>query len=69
MFLSEEQAMSQKRKDLNHWPLWHFAHLTAALKRGDNRRATDALRQLRRLGIEVRFTLPPARKGDRHAQA
>jgi hypothetical protein len=40
------------------WPLWHFARLEAALDRGDRRSADQALRDLERLGIEVRFRLP-----------
>jgi hypothetical protein len=44
------------------WPLWWFARLEAAIERGDRRAAAESLRQLDRLGIEVRFTLPPARR-------
>ena len=41
------------------WPLWWFAQLQAALGRGDTRAAANALRRLDRLGVEVRFRLPP----------
>jgi hypothetical protein len=41
------------------WPLWWFARLEAAVKHGDRRAAREALRNLARLGVEVRFTLPP----------
>jgi hypothetical protein len=41
------------------WRLWWFARLDAALERGDHRAAREAIRHLERLGIEVRFTLPP----------
>jgi hypothetical protein len=45
------------------WPLWWFARLESALERDDRLAAKEALRNLKRLGIEVSFTLPPARKG------
>jgi hypothetical protein len=41
------------------WPLWWFARLESAIKRNDRRAAREALRNLARLGVEVRFTLPP----------
>ena len=40
------------------WPLWWFAQLEAARKRGDRDGATAAIRKLELLGFEVRFTLP-----------
>jgi hypothetical protein len=46
-------------KQTANWPLWWFAQLEAALKRGDREAATAAIRKLERLGYEVRFTLPP----------
>jgi hypothetical protein len=48
------------------WPLWWFAGLEAAIERGDRAAAREALRHLNRLGIEVRFTLPPERKESPH---
>jgi hypothetical protein len=53
------------------WPLWWFARLETAIDRDDRRAAKEALRNLARLGVEVRFTLPPrkpvvAREGRRH---
>lgn len=42
-----------------HWPLWWFARLESAIERGDHRAAREAIKKLERLGIEVRFTLPP----------
>jgi hypothetical protein len=42
-------------------PLWWFARLETAVMRGDLRAAREALRNLARLGVEVRFTLPPCR--------
>jgi hypothetical protein len=41
------------------WRLWWFARLETALQRDDRRAAKEALRNLARLGVEVRFTLPP----------
>jgi hypothetical protein len=41
------------------WRLWWFARLETALRRDDRRAAKEALRNLARLGVEVRFTLPP----------
>jgi hypothetical protein len=38
--------------------LW-FARLEVALSRGDHDSIRNALRHLERLGVEVRFTLPP----------
>jgi hypothetical protein len=46
------------------WPLWWFSKLEAALKRGNHHEARQAIRQLERLGIEVRFTLPPPVTGE-----
>jgi hypothetical protein len=54
------QAMPTVTPDrLADWRLWWFAKLESAIERGDNRAAREALRHLERLGIEVRFTLPP----------
>jgi hypothetical protein len=41
------------------WPLWWFARLESAVDRDDDLAAREAIRQLERLGIEVRFLLPP----------
>jgi hypothetical protein len=41
------------------WRLWWFARLDSAIERGDHRAAREAIKNLERLGIEVRFTLPP----------
>ncbi len=41
------------------WRLWWFARLETAIKRDDRRAAKESLRNLTRLGVEVRFTLPP----------
>jgi hypothetical protein len=49
------------------WPLWWFARLESAIERGDRPAAREALRNLNRLGIEVRFTLPRQRKEAAHA--
>jgi hypothetical protein len=46
-------------KQTSDWPLWWFAQLEAALKRGDRGAAAAAIRRLEQLGYEVRFTLPP----------
>jgi hypothetical protein len=53
------------------WPLWWFARLQTAISRDDPRAAKEAHRNLVRLGVEVRFTLPPrqpvvARRGRHH---
>ncbi len=50
--------MTQTQK-ISDWPLWWFSRLESALQRGDQRTASVALRNLDRLGIEVRFKLPP----------
>ena len=42
------------------WPLWWFARLEAAVERGDHAAAAEAQRQLRRLGVEVRYGRPRA---------
>jgi hypothetical protein len=47
------------------WRLWWFARLEAAIKRGDRSALKEALRNLARLGVEVRFTLPLRRKEGR----
>jgi len=49
------------------WPLWWFARLENALERGDHAAARLALRNLDRLGIEIRFVLPLGRKEAAHA--
>jgi hypothetical protein len=50
--------------------LWWYARLETALEREDHRAAREAMRNLARLGVEVRFTLPPCpAKGDREAGA
>jgi hypothetical protein len=48
----------QTRENIRDWPLWHFAALEAAVRRGDRKAAAKAIRRLEQLGIEVRFTLP-----------
>jgi hypothetical protein len=44
---------------ITDWRLWWFARLESALARGDYGAARKAIKHLERLGIEVRFTLPP----------
>ena len=44
---------------ITDWPLWWFASLDSALERRDKCAAAEAIRQLERLGIEVRFLVPP----------
>lgn len=44
------------------WPLLWFARLETAFRRGDRRAAKEAMHNLNRLGIEVRFVLPPEKK-------
>jgi hypothetical protein len=44
---------------IHDWPLWWFARLESALKRDDRSAAKEAIENLERLGIEVRFRLPP----------
>jgi hypothetical protein len=41
------------------WRLWWFARLEAAIKRDDRQAVREALRNLERLGVEIRFILPP----------
>lgn len=45
------------------WPLWWFAHLEAAVERGDHAAAAEAQRELERLGVRVRYGRPEARRG------
>jgi hypothetical protein len=40
------------------WALWWFAKLEDAIRAGDRCRLQEAMRNLDRLGIEIRFTLP-----------
>jgi hypothetical protein len=47
------------------WPLWWFARLTSALERDDDRAAAAAIQKLEKLGIEVRFRIPPRGAGRR----
>jgi hypothetical protein len=42
--------------------LWWFARLEAAVERQDQQTAAVAVQELARLGIEVRFLLPPLRR-------
>jgi hypothetical protein len=41
------------------WRLWWFARLETAIQRDDRPATREALRHLARLGVEIRFTLPP----------
>jgi hypothetical protein len=41
------------------WRLWWYARLESTLKANDRRGIQEALRNLARLGVEVRFTVPP----------
>ncbi len=50
--------MSDSIRDVKNWRLWWFAQLEAGLKRRDGADIREALKNLARLGIEVRFTLP-----------
>ena len=49
------------------WRLWWFAQLESAIERDDHQAAKNAIKNLERLGIEVRFTLPLQRKAVAHA--
>jgi hypothetical protein len=49
---------SAAEERLADWPLWWFAHLEAAVERGDHAAASKAQRQLQRLGVEVRYGRP-----------
>jgi hypothetical protein len=53
--------MPRARDRIRDWPLWHFAQLEAALNHQNDKAAREALSNLERLGIEVRFRLPPRR--------
>ncbi len=37
------------------WPLWWFARLEASIERGDYHSAAEALRELERLGVTVKY--------------
>jgi hypothetical protein len=50
------------RATITDWPLLWFVRLSSAIDRGDDSAARVALRNLERLGVEVRFTLPPLRQ-------
>jgi hypothetical protein len=41
-----------------NWPLWWFARLEAAVERGDHAAASEAQRELERLGVSVHYGLP-----------
>jgi hypothetical protein len=41
------------------WRLWWYARLESTIKASDRQGIQEALRNLARLGVEVRFTLPP----------
>jgi hypothetical protein len=45
------------------WRLWWFSRLDTAIDRGDSIATKEAMRNLERLGVEVRFTLPLPPKG------
>jgi len=52
---------------ITDWRLWWYARLESAVERGDKRAAKEAIKNLERLGVEVRFTFPPdkeVRRGD-----
>jgi hypothetical protein len=57
---------SLENPEIKNWPLWWFAQLQSALKRGDLDGAHHALGELARLGIEVRFLLPPEVRCDEY---
>jgi hypothetical protein len=40
---------------VRNWPLWWFAHLEAAIERGDHQAAAKAQGQLERLGVTVQY--------------
>jgi hypothetical protein len=40
---------------IQDWPLYWFAQLEQAIDRGEFEQAAEAARQLRRLGVEVRY--------------
>ena len=50
---------SASKSPSRDWRLLWFANLDAALNRSDQPEIQESLRNLARLGIEVRFTLPP----------
>ena len=43
-----------------NWPLYWFASLDHALAEKNHEAAREAIHELARLGIEIRFLLPPA---------
>jgi hypothetical protein len=48
------------------WPLWWFAALETAVERGDLQAAARAQRELKRLGVAVKYDgLLPLRHGDK----
>lgn len=50
--------MPNPSKNVVDWRLWWFAQLDAAIDRRDEPRLRKAIRNLERLGIEIRFTIP-----------
>jgi hypothetical protein len=49
--------------DYLRWPLYWFSRLEDAVERGDHAAAAEAQRVLKRLGVRVRYGLPPGRQG------
>jgi hypothetical protein len=42
------------------WPTYWFVRLERAVEEGDHEQAAEAQRQLRRLGVEVKYGAKPA---------
>jgi hypothetical protein len=59
--------MTTNKTPPRDWPVIWFLRLETAYRRGDRPAAREALRQLARLGLEVRFILPPKREEASHA--
>lgn len=49
-------------------PVFWFVRLETAVKAGDLEEAAAAVRELRRLGVEVKYRRPPDRKGAQDAR-
>lgn len=51
------------------WPLYWFASLEKAVEAGDFEAAARAVRELRRLGVEVTYRPRPVQKGGEPCRA
>ena len=63
--------MADSSPPVQNWPLYWFAELERSIEKADFEGAAEALRELRRLGVVVRYRpwnadRKPQQKGGRH---